>query len=86
LRTITTTEVEYSTTYNTGYSGALANLGGATPCTATAATACLIDPVLTVGTKSGYKFSEVPNTGAGTAVASRILCKFAEAFSFPGTV
>ncbi len=68
LRTVTTTEVEYSTTYGTGYSAALANLGGGTPCTATAATACLIDPVLTAGTKSGYTFVEVPNTGAGTAV------------------
>src|SRR5260370_25113261 len=66
LRTVTTTEVEYSTTYGTGYSGALANLGGATPCTATAATACLIDPVLTARAKSSHQLSEVPYCGAGT--------------------
>jgi type IV pilus assembly protein PilA len=33
---------------------------------AAAATACLIDPVLTLGTKSGYVVTTVPNTGAGT--------------------
>jgi hypothetical protein len=33
------------------------------------ATACLIDPVLTVGTKSGYTLTTIPNTGAGTVVA-----------------
>src|SRR5260370_6065759 len=52
LRTVTTTAVEYSTTYGTGYSGALANLGGAPPCTATAATACLLHAVATAGALS----------------------------------
>ena len=71
LRTITTTEVQYSTTYGTGYSPLITNLGGATPCVASAATACLIDPVLSAAspsTKSGYQFTEIPNTGAGTAI------------------
>jgi len=31
-------------------------MGGANPCTATPANACLLDPVLSAGTKSGYKF------------------------------
>jgi type IV pilus assembly protein PilA len=53
LRTITTAQVAYSTTYGTGYAP-LPNLGGATPCAAAAATACLIDPFLTAGAKSGY--------------------------------
>jgi len=61
LRTITTTNTQYYTTYGTGYAAAIANLGGATPCVAAAATACLIDPVLTTGTKSGYTFAEAPN-------------------------
>jgi type IV pilus assembly protein PilA len=69
VRTVVTTEVQYSTTYNTGYSATLADLGGTTPCVASAATACLIDPVLTAGSKSGYTFVELPNTGAGTAIS-----------------
>ena len=69
IRTINTSEVSYATTYGTGYAPALANLGGVTPCTASAATACLIDPFLSAGTKSGYSFQGVPNTGAGTALS-----------------
>ena len=66
IRTVNTSEVSYATTYGTGYAPALTNLGGATPCTASAATACLIDPFLGAGTKSGYSFKALPNTGAGT--------------------
>ncbi len=69
VRTIITSEVSYSTTYGTGFAPALTNLGGtcsaAVP--ATAALACLIDPVLAAGTKSGYKFVATPNTGSGIA-------------------
>ena len=68
LRTITTAEVSYSTTYGTGYSP-LANLGGAAPCTAAAATACLIDQVLAGGTKSGYTIA-TPVPGATGTVAA----------------
>src|SRR5271154_460062 len=45
-RSIVTAEVTYSSTWGTGYSTNLAKLGGAIPCVASAATACLIDPVL----------------------------------------
>ena len=69
IRTVNTSEVSYATTYGTGYAPALANLGGGTPCTAAAATACLIGPFLTAGTKSGYTFKALPNTGAGTAIS-----------------
>src|ERR1700693_6187022 len=65
VRTITTAQVTYSSTYGTGYA-ALAALGGAAPCVAAAANACLIDPVLTLGTKSGYIVNTAANTGAGT--------------------
>ncbi|HEX4003952.1 MAG TPA: prepilin-type N-terminal cleavage/methylation domain-containing protein [Candidatus Acidoferrales bacterium] len=68
-RTIVTTEVQYSTTYGTGFSPDLASLGGGAGCVAAAADACLIDPALTTGTKSGYTFLAVPNTGAGTTVS-----------------
>src|ERR1700692_2003271 len=65
VRTLTTAQVTYSSTYGTGYT-TLAQLGGAAGCVAAAATACLIDPVLTLGTKSGYTVDSQPNTGAGT--------------------
>jgi prepilin-type N-terminal cleavage/methylation domain-containing protein len=66
VRTITTAQVTYSTTYGTGYT-TLAQLGGAAGCTAAAATACLLDPILTLGTKSGYVMATAPNTpAAGT--------------------
>ena len=55
VRTIVTAEVTYSSTWGTGFAATIANLGGANPCTAAAAAACLIDPVLAAGNKSGYK-------------------------------
>jgi prepilin-type N-terminal cleavage/methylation domain-containing protein len=58
IRTINTSEVTYSSTWGTGFAADLPTLGGVSPCTtATAAAACLIDPVLTAGSKSGYKFA-----------------------------
>ncbi len=67
LRTVNTAEVTYSTTYGTGFAP-LAKLGGtASPCVAAAANACLIDPVLTLGVKSGYTITAVAAGGAGTA-------------------
>ena len=67
LRTINTAEVTYATAYPAnGFAAGLGNLGGAAPCgPATAATACLIDEVLSVtAIKSGYTFTAV---GAGAA-------------------
>ena len=71
VRTVNSAETTYNSTYPTiGFSPDLATLGGATPCTPTSTTACLIDSVLSLngnpaGTgKSGYMFA----TGAGTAV------------------
>lgn len=68
VRTINTAQVTYSTTYGTGFT-TLAQLGGAAGCVAAPATACLLDPVLTVGTKSGYVIATVPATGAGTVLS-----------------
>ncbi len=68
-RTIVTTEVQYSTTYGTGFAPTLNALGGPASCVAAAANACLIDPVLTLGTKSGYTFKALPNGGAGTTIS-----------------
>ena len=68
MRTINTSQVEYSTSWGTGYAAALGNLGGTVAaCTAgaAAANACLIDPVLTTGTKSGYTFATAGTLPAG---------------------
>ena len=57
LRTIQSSETAYATTYpNLGFSTSLVALGdgGTSPCTASSTQACLIDPVLASGVKSGY--------------------------------
>ena len=83
LRTLNTAEVTYSTTYNTGYSATLGDLGppAASSPTPTASFAGLIDEVLsgitTPGTtvttntssKSGYTFTYSP---AGTDLSGKI--------------
>ena len=68
LRTITTAETTYASSWNSGYATVLDNLGGPSPCTvATAAAACIIDSSLSVApyTKSGYKFEAKGNTPVG---------------------
>jgi len=66
LRTIASTNTQYYSSYATGYPAALANLGtGAGVCIATAAQACLLDAVLTTGTKSGYTFVTAGNSPVG---------------------
>ncbi len=75
VQTIKTSEVAYSTAYPTvGYAASLANLGGgASPCIATAATACLVDNFLATAIappgKSGYVFSAmgIPNGPTNSA-------------------
>lgn len=68
VRTLDTSEITYSATYGTGFAP-LASLGGAIGCVASPATACLIDPVLTAGTKTGYTVAAVAATGAGTILS-----------------
>jgi type IV pilus assembly protein PilA len=72
---INTAEVTYNTAYpNQGYSNALADLGGAAPCTAaTTTSACLIDDFLAQASsaatgKSGYYFTYTPGAAAGGTV------------------
>jgi prepilin-type N-terminal cleavage/methylation domain-containing protein len=72
LRTVNTAEITYSTTYGTGFAPR-ANLGGATPCAAAAATACLIDPVLTIGAKSGYQVATSVPGALGTVAAPNVV-------------
>ncbi len=58
IRKIATAEVTYSSAYPTqGYAPDLPSLGGpVTGCTPTVTTACILDDVLSSGTKSGYQF------------------------------
>jgi type IV pilus assembly protein PilA len=55
VRTINTAEVTYSSTWGVGFTD-LTDLGGTCGGTvsATSTAACLVDPVLAAGTKSGY--------------------------------
>ena len=63
VRTINTAQVTYLSSYpDVGYANNMLALGGADPCTPSSTSACLVDSVLTAGTKSGYSFA---TTGAG---------------------
>jgi hypothetical protein len=63
VRTITTAETTYSSSWSLGYALDLPTLGGvASPCVPIATNACIIDPILTTGTKSGYSFAAKGNT------------------------
>jgi type IV pilus assembly protein PilA len=65
MRSINTAEVTYASTFpDSGYSANLTSLGGTIaactpPAIASTANACLLDAVLTLGVKSGYKFTAV---------------------------
>src|SRR5215467_11349606 len=67
VRKIATAEVAYSTTYPTvGYASDLGALGGpASGCTPSTSTACILDSVLSSGTKSGYLFVAPSFAGGG---------------------
>jgi|SRR5215467_7059224 len=71
VRTIMTSEIVYSSTYTVGFSPNLTSLsdGGASancvpPKLPAVGSACLIDPSLGSGTKSGYTFAYAPGGGA----------------------
>lgn len=69
VRTITTAEVTYSTTYGQGYSVTLSVLGPPASGSGVSSTAAgLLDDVLASGYKSGYSFFYTPSEfNAGTA-------------------
>jgi type IV pilus assembly protein PilA len=71
MRTLITAEILYSGTYTVGFSADLPSLsdGGAPtnclpPAVPTASSACLIDPNLGSGIKSGYSFTYAAGGGA----------------------
>jgi type IV pilus assembly protein PilA len=74
IRTISTAETTYQSTWGSGFAAGLANLGGPSPClVATAAAACITDPLLSNPpfTKSGYVFA-----AAGTIPLAGVLNGF----------
>jgi hypothetical protein len=71
VRTMVTSQVTYQSTWGLGFAPTLVALG--TPAggcgVASAAGACLIDPVLTTGIKTGYNLNTGAAGGAGTAAS-----------------
>jgi prepilin-type N-terminal cleavage/methylation domain-containing protein len=85
LRTITTANVAYSTTFEIGYSPDLPTLGGnsAAP---TSSAAGLIDSVLASGNKSGYNYSySVVSTDPNGLVTGYALFAKPQIFGTTGT-
>ena len=75
IRMIDTAQVTYQATYPAiGYARDLASLGGAEPCTASAATACLIENKIAVATappgRNGYIFALVTSVDSSQYVVS----------------
>jgi len=70
-RTISTSNVTYTSTYNIGFAGTLPQLGPTGGSCATVSSACadLIDSVLSSGTKSGYSFNYSAPAAAPTTTA-----------------
>jgi type IV pilus assembly protein PilA len=57
VRTINTAVIAYASVYQSvGFPTNLLSLGGVSPCTAASNNACLLDTVLSAGTKAGYTF------------------------------
>src|SRR5713226_1961874 len=75
IRTIDTAAVTYSVAYpDSGFPAQLNLLGGADPCSASPASACLIDDSLAQGAKGGYAFVWVGD-GATPSVSFTIAGK-----------
>ena len=70
LRTLNTSEITYSSTYNIGYSSLLVYLGPSTGAVPTSTAAGLVDSVLAGSgnnsSKSGYNFVYAPTTDSST--------------------
>lgn len=71
VRKIATAEVAYASAYpTTGYANNLSNLGGPANCNPSATTSCILDNVLSSGSKSGYTFDAVGfSQGSTTNIA-----------------
>ena len=78
VREISTAEVGYHSTYPLiGYAPTLPNLGGAQPCTPSAATACILDDQMTTGLKSGYQYFAAGFLGPGGTINTEFVASAA---------
>ena len=68
MRTITTVQNTYNSTYGRGYSPSLLALGPPAAPPPSAAAADLIDSVFAAGTKSGYTFTYTPAAAIGAII------------------
>jgi len=68
IRTLNTAEISYNSTFpSAGFTSTISQLGGtASPCISSTANACLIDSVLSSGTKAGYAFTMGPGATTGS--------------------
>jgi prepilin-type N-terminal cleavage/methylation domain-containing protein len=70
IREINQAERAYQAAYPTlGFAAKLADLGGARPCQATSAAACLIDHHLASGEKDGYNFAALATSHSENGVS-----------------
>jgi prepilin-type N-terminal cleavage/methylation domain-containing protein len=90
IHTINTAEISYFATYATvGFPAGLGTLGGALPCTAGLATACLLDDGLALNGggngKSGYSFAATGSASAGSTVNDQFYATGTPLSSYTGT-
>jgi type IV pilus assembly protein PilA len=85
IKAIQTAQLSYQTTYQgQGYANSLAALGGPDSCTPSTASACLIDEVLTSGSKAGYSFAVTGGHPAGGVNSSYVVGAAPEAYNHTG--
>jgi type IV pilus assembly protein PilA len=85
IKAIQTAQLAYQTTYQAqGYASSLAALGGSDSCTPSPATACLVDEVLSSGTKAGYNFAVAGGNPANGANATYVAGAAPEAYNRTG--
>ncbi len=71
VRKIATAEVAYNASFPTvGYAPDLVSLGGGSPCNPSSTTACILDNVVSGGSKSGYQLFAAGFSTAGGANTS----------------
>jgi type IV pilus assembly protein PilA len=86
VRRIATSEVAYNAAYPTvGYSPDLASLGGpSTGCNPTSTTACILDSIVSSGTKSGYQLLAVGFNGGNGPNSSFVASSAPISFNVTG--
>lgn len=90
VRDISTAEITYFNTYaSVGFPAALATLGGALPCTPSAATGCIIDDSLATNGagagKSGYNLAATGSASAGSLINNQFYATAAPLSSMSGS-